>query len=153
MELEIFLKDSVKYYFKNLHQKGEISKSTVIGSAILTILMSKPRKIDGHYDFRIKTKNYLDKVTIKFHTKVDVSEQQALGISQIIEKSFLKELKDFTDIYRSLSDLKRQEIVCLFFKKHNIPDGCVYDQHFYFNYLRTIHLRRLKSPQQIQIPT
>jgi hypothetical protein len=84
MTVQIYLKDSVRYYFLKLNRDGKINKTTVIGSAILNMLMAQPIDLDSHFEF--KKGNVLDKsiTTLRFHTNINVTEQQTLSLAQVI---------------------------------------------------------------------
>ena len=136
---KIYLKDAISYYFQNLQKNGKINKSTVIGAAILNVAMCEMNNINPKY--HLKRGNLLDKnvVILKFHTKVNLSEQQLISISYLIERVFLKELRDFAELYKELSELSYKEIVSVFFKKNNIPTNeCLYDEVFYESYLKVL---------------
>ena len=137
MTVQIYLKDSVRHYFLNLNREGKINKATVIGSAILNMLMAQPIELDSHFEF--KKGNILDKsiTKLRFHTNINVSEQQALSLAQIIEKSFLHDLRNFAELYKIVDEnISYREVVRLFFKRHSIPDECLYDELYFESYIK-----------------
>ncbi|MDP1816728.1 MAG: hypothetical protein Q8K92_19905 [Leadbetterella sp.] len=151
MTVEIYLKDSIRHYFLNMNRDGKVTKATVIGSAIINLLMSNPSEINSHYKYR--RGNILDKeiTKIHFHSKININDQQLVSIAHLIEKTFLKELRDFAEVYKKLTELSFKEIVIIFFKKHNIPTKCLYDEVFFESYLKLIRWRNAQASEIIQI--
>jgi hypothetical protein len=153
MTVQIYLKDSVRYYFLNLNRDGKINKTTVIGSAILNMLMAQPIELDSHFEF--KKGKVLDKsiTTLRFHTNINVTEQQTLSLAQIIEKTFLHDLRNFAELYKSIDDtISYREIVRLFFKRHEIPAECLYDELYFESYIKVRQWREAKQTNEtIQI--
>jgi tRNA splicing ligase len=153
MTVQIYLKDSVRHYFLNLHREGKINKTTVIGSAILNMLMAQPITLDTHFEFR--KGNVLDKsiTTLHFHTNIQVTEQQTISLAQIIEKAFLHDLRNFAELYKSIDKtLSYRDIVRMFFVRHQIPAECLFDELHFESYIKVRKWREAKNQTEtIQI--